>query len=361
MPGPALAFLEAHEGARLYITFTVAGELAAGARSPIARGGRRSSSPFYILPFTDDVAWEHGRAHRHHSRATGCSSAPTISGSPPRLSPVGCHSSRATSSTTAACRTCGVVAYPLKFDQVRPSTLGAIAFRPGHLASRPCPLSLLPRYAPPRPCPRSGATPVRICETLSSARPSAAAAVGLFLGAVTGGSAPPAVPITFDQFHTTTAVFKYLKDVAAAYPGHHRAVARSARSTMGRPDLRAGRLEHEDRARRIDALVPLRNPRAEGVEERHADEALHGQAGPLDRRQHARQRVHRAPRSALYMIDKLVSRLRRPTRRSRRSSTPRRSTSAPSSTPTAHFNSLEKGISQRANSACSGTTTGTGR
>ena len=64
-PGPALAFLEAHENARLYVTFTVAGELAAGV--PLAARARWEEflGPFHILPFTADVSWEYGRAFRY--------------------------------------------------------------------------------------------------------------------------------------------------------------------------------------------------------------------------------------------------------------------------------------------------------
>ena len=63
--GPALAFLEAHENARLYVTFTVAGELAAGV--PLAARARWEEflGPFHILPFTADVSWEYGRAFRY--------------------------------------------------------------------------------------------------------------------------------------------------------------------------------------------------------------------------------------------------------------------------------------------------------
>jgi predicted nucleic acid-binding protein len=65
VPGPALAFLEAHEDDRLYITFTVAGELAAGLS--LADRGRWQEfvAPFHVLAFNHDVAWEYGRAWRY--------------------------------------------------------------------------------------------------------------------------------------------------------------------------------------------------------------------------------------------------------------------------------------------------------
>lgn len=62
--GPATAFLEARESSPLAITFTIAGELAAG----IGDGNRRRWEdfvrPFRVLPCTEDVCWEFGRAFR---------------------------------------------------------------------------------------------------------------------------------------------------------------------------------------------------------------------------------------------------------------------------------------------------------
>ena len=64
-PGPALAFLEAHEQARLYVTFTVAGELAAGMTLAERARWEEFLAPFYILAFNADVSWEYGRAYRY--------------------------------------------------------------------------------------------------------------------------------------------------------------------------------------------------------------------------------------------------------------------------------------------------------
>ena len=64
-PGPALAFLEAHEESRLYVTFTIAGELAAGLSLADRSKWEALLGPFHILPFTADVSWEYGRAYRH--------------------------------------------------------------------------------------------------------------------------------------------------------------------------------------------------------------------------------------------------------------------------------------------------------
>jgi len=64
-PGRAVAFLEAHEDARLYLTFTIAGELAAGASLSDRAAWETFLGPFYVLPSSPDVSWEYGKACRH--------------------------------------------------------------------------------------------------------------------------------------------------------------------------------------------------------------------------------------------------------------------------------------------------------
>jgi len=63
-PGPAIAFLEAHEDARLYLPFIVAGELAAGTSLADRARWEAFLAPFYVLASTADVSWEYGRAYR---------------------------------------------------------------------------------------------------------------------------------------------------------------------------------------------------------------------------------------------------------------------------------------------------------
>ncbi len=63
--GPAIAFLESHDDARLYITFTIAGELAAGASLGERDRWEAFLAPFHILAFNADVSWEYGRTYRH--------------------------------------------------------------------------------------------------------------------------------------------------------------------------------------------------------------------------------------------------------------------------------------------------------
>ncbi len=65
VPGPAVAFLESHESAVLYITFTVAGELAAGISPGDRARWEAMLAPFYVLAFNADVSWEYGQAYRY--------------------------------------------------------------------------------------------------------------------------------------------------------------------------------------------------------------------------------------------------------------------------------------------------------
>ena len=64
-PGPAQAFLEQHARTSLLITFTVAGELAAGMPVDRRRPWEELVAPFRVLPCTDDVCWEYGQLYRY--------------------------------------------------------------------------------------------------------------------------------------------------------------------------------------------------------------------------------------------------------------------------------------------------------
>lgn len=64
VPGPAQVFLGKNAARTLFITFTIAGELASG-RTPADRARwERSLEPFEILQSSPDVSWEFGRLHR---------------------------------------------------------------------------------------------------------------------------------------------------------------------------------------------------------------------------------------------------------------------------------------------------------
>jgi predicted nucleic acid-binding protein len=65
VPGRAVAFLEANGDARLYLSFIVAGELAAGTSLADRKRWETFLAPFYVLASNADVSWEYGRAYRY--------------------------------------------------------------------------------------------------------------------------------------------------------------------------------------------------------------------------------------------------------------------------------------------------------
>lgn len=69
-PGPAHAFLERQPDSPLHVTFTVAGELAAGPTMDERGRWEELLAPFTVLPWTPDVAWRYGRTFRY-LRANG--------------------------------------------------------------------------------------------------------------------------------------------------------------------------------------------------------------------------------------------------------------------------------------------------
>ena len=64
-PGPAVAYLESHADARLYLPFTVAGEIAAGLSMRDRQRWDTFLAPLFVLNSTPDVCWHYGRAFRH--------------------------------------------------------------------------------------------------------------------------------------------------------------------------------------------------------------------------------------------------------------------------------------------------------
>ncbi len=65
VPGPAHRFLETNDVLRLYITSTIAGELAAGTSLEDRELWEQFIAPFHVLSCTKDVCWEYGRAYRY--------------------------------------------------------------------------------------------------------------------------------------------------------------------------------------------------------------------------------------------------------------------------------------------------------
>jgi predicted nucleic acid-binding protein len=63
--GPAHALLARHAGHRLYLTPTVAGELAAGTSMSDRTRWEAFVSPFHVLPLDREVSWHYGSAFRY--------------------------------------------------------------------------------------------------------------------------------------------------------------------------------------------------------------------------------------------------------------------------------------------------------
>lgn len=66
--GPAHAFLERESQARLYLTFTIAGELAAGPTLEERGRWEEFIRPFDMLSCTPDVCWQYGRTFHYLHR-----------------------------------------------------------------------------------------------------------------------------------------------------------------------------------------------------------------------------------------------------------------------------------------------------
>ncbi len=64
-PGPAVTFLETHPDDRYYVTWTIAGELAAGKSLADRAAWEQFLGAFYVLPDSADVSWHYGRAYRY--------------------------------------------------------------------------------------------------------------------------------------------------------------------------------------------------------------------------------------------------------------------------------------------------------
>jgi tRNA(fMet)-specific endonuclease VapC len=63
--GAAITWLEQHPKDDLYLTFTVAGELACGTSLSARDRWEAFLAPFRVLPSTPDVCWEYGKAYRY--------------------------------------------------------------------------------------------------------------------------------------------------------------------------------------------------------------------------------------------------------------------------------------------------------
>jgi predicted nucleic acid-binding protein len=67
-PGFAHAFLELHSQDRYFLTFTIAGELAAGTSLADRDDWEAFLTPFHVLPSALEVCWQYGRIFRYLER-----------------------------------------------------------------------------------------------------------------------------------------------------------------------------------------------------------------------------------------------------------------------------------------------------
>jgi len=154
------------------------------------------------------------------------------------------------------------------------------------------------------------------------------------------------VPIAFDDYHGYPATAKYLKDVAAAYP-QITALLEIGQSAMGRP-IYVLVVSNMKTGTTVDAQVPLRNPRSEGVKNVTPMKPYMGKPGQwICGATHGNE--YTGSEVCLYTIDKLVTGY----------GVDKETTAlvdtktfyiCPIVNPDGVFNSLEKGISQRQNS-----------
>ena len=63
--GPAQVFLQRRARDRLYLTFTIVGELAAGASLAERQDWLSFTAPFQILESNPDVCWRYGESYRY--------------------------------------------------------------------------------------------------------------------------------------------------------------------------------------------------------------------------------------------------------------------------------------------------------
>ncbi|NTU51299.1 MAG: hypothetical protein HGA94_02540, partial [Candidatus Aminicenantes bacterium] len=160
-------------------------------------------------------------------------------------------------------------------------------------------------------------------------------------------SAASKVPISFDDYHGYTATVKYLKDVAAAYP-QITALLEIGKSNMGRP-IYVLVVSNRKTGTTVDAHVAIRNPRGEGVKNVAPMTPDMGKAGHwICGATHGNE--YTGTEVCLYTIDKLVSGY----------GADKETTAfvdgkafyiCPIVNPDGVFNSLEKGLWQRQNSA----------
>lgn len=174
----------------------------------------------------------------------------------------------------------------------------------------------------------------------------AIAVFAMLLSAAGPANGAQKVPIGFDDYHGYTSMVKYVKSIAGAYPDITK-LLEIGKSTMGRP-LYVLVISNQKNGEVIDTFVKLRNKRREGVKNVPPMSSYQGKPGHwICGSTHGNE--YTGTEVCLYIIDKLVSGY---------GSIPGITKIVDGQTfyicpvvnPDGHFNSLEKGISQRRNS-----------
>ena len=176
-------------------------------------------------------------------------------------------------------------------------------------------------------------------------RPAMFMAIGFWL-VVSAAPAAQKVPIAFDDYHGYTSTVKYLKDVAAAYPEIAR-LLEIGKSSLGRP-IFVLVVSNRKTGTTIDAHIDLKHPRGENVRNVVPMTPDQGKPGHwICGATHGNEFT--GTEVCLHIIDRLISGY----------GSDEEVTAlvdgksfyiCPVINPDGHFNTLEKGISQRQNS-----------
>jgi hypothetical protein len=170
--------------------------------------------------------------------------------------------------------------------------------------------------------------------------------IGVLLCSAATIQAAQKVPITFDRYHGYTGTVKYLQDVARAYPSITRLLD-LGKSTMGRT-IHMLVITNMKTGTTIDAHVPLRNMRKEGVKNVPPMQSYQGKPGHLiTGATHGNEFT--GTEVCLYTIDKLVSSYGSDEEITRLVDQ-KTFYILPIVNPDGVYNSVEKGLSQRQNS-----------
>jgi hypothetical protein len=167
-----------------------------------------------------------------------------------------------------------------------------------------------------------------------------------FLLFISTAFAAQKVPIAFDNYHGYTSTAKYLKDVAAAYPEITR-LLEIGRSNLGRP-VYVLVISNRKTGTTVDAQVELNNRRGENIENVGPMTPDQGKPGHwISGAIHGNELT--GTEVCLYIIDKLVSGYGIDKEVTTLVDT-KSFYICPVLNPDGHFNTLERGISQRQNS-----------